>query len=81
MESNLFKMKNWITISASVAGAIVFYYIAFPITAIIIASVTIMLPAKLVGLAIFTPFVIYFICFFLIFKIKLWYSRLPPDKG
>lgn len=68
-------MKNFIVFGGSIAGAMILYSVAFPITAVLIVMSSFILPDHLVRLSIFVPTLVYFLLFFLIWKVKLWIER------
>ncbi len=74
-------MKNWIIFGASIAGALCFYFIAWPITAAIMITVTFMLPYEMQGINIFIPFILYFLTFFLYFKTREWIQKYKSRKN
>lgn len=74
-------MKNWILFSTSIVGAIIFYMVFYPLTAIITITSTFLLPEKMMGLSIFIPGIIYFAVIFLFLKISMFFRNLKYKKG
>jgi len=73
-------MKNWIMVYASIAGATVFYFVAYPITSVIMVCGWFMLPEKIQSFNLALPWLLYFVLFYAYFWVRNMYEKFKKQK-